>query len=139
MKFKLIVLLLFAALVSCAFVAADDFYLRSIEGKTIKLSDFRGKTVFLHFWATWCPPCREELPYIQKFYKKQNVLMVSLDKNEADVKKFMKKNGFTFAVALDPDGKIARKYGVTGIPTTFVINDKGIIIDKTVGARDWNK
>ncbi|MBI5078896.1 TlpA family protein disulfide reductase [Candidatus Saganbacteria bacterium] len=124
---------------------AIDFSLPDLEGRQFKLSNYRGKIVFLHFWTTWCPPCREELPSLQAVYKKFKkknfeILAVSLDRPaEMLVKPFMKKNGYTFKVLLDPEKKVASRYKVNSIPVTFIINRKGRIANKIIGARNWSE
>ena len=125
--------------------AAIDFNLPDLSGKMVKLSAYRGQVVFLNFFATWCPPCREEMPSMQKLYNrlkgnKFEMLAVSLDRDgKAAVKPFVDKNGYTFKILLDPEGKAAARYGVVSIPTTFIVNKRGEIIDKIIGGRDWSE
>ncbi|MFH0887295.1 MAG: TlpA disulfide reductase family protein [bacterium] len=122
---------------------AYDFSLPNLNGKQVKLSSFRGKIVLLNFWASWCPPCREEMPSIENLFKKMKgkdfkILAVSLDEGGADVvKKFIAKNRYTFPVLLDPDNNAAGKYGIYSIPTTYIIDKQGYIIDYYIGGRDW--
>jgi peroxiredoxin len=122
---------------------APDFALRDLAGKTVTLSSFRGKIVFLNLWATWCPPCRTEMPSIETLHKTFAAnpdfvaLMVSED---ADVKKppeYIKKNGFDFAVLLDPENKVGEAYDVSGLPESFVIGRDGRIVAHHVGPYDW--
>ena len=120
---------------------AIDFALKDLQGRTVKLSDQKGKVVFLNFWATWCPPCREEMPSIERLHDRVNgkdfiILAVSLD--QSDIRSFVQKGNYTFKILLDPKGDIGRQYGVTGIPTTFIIDKNGIIKQKAVGSRDWS-
>ncbi len=121
--------------------AAYDFTLKDLQGKTVKLSDQKGKVVFLNFWASWCPPCREEMPSIERLHRRLDgkdfiILAVSLD--QGDIHQFVKEGKYSFRILLDPEGRVGREYGVTGIPTTFIIDKKGIIRQKAVGSRDWS-
>ncbi|NHM28516.1 TlpA family protein disulfide reductase [Desulfofundulus sp. TPOSR] len=119
---------------------APDFTLTTTGGKEVSLSNFRGRPVVLNFWATWCPPCREEMPAIQSFYEKRGreiqVLAVNLtasEKSAAHVKDFLKAGGFTFPVLLDTRNTAAQEYLVRAIPTTFFIDREGIIRAKHTG------
>lgn len=124
---------------------APDFSLPGLGGKTLRLSDFRGKkAVFLNFWATWCGPCRAEMPSMQSLYeefrsKDFEMLAVSVDRYGSDkpVQNFVEERQFTFPVLLDRDGGTQTRYGVYGIPTTFLVDKSGVIVKKEVGARDW--
>ncbi|HEY4715723.1 MAG TPA: TlpA disulfide reductase family protein [bacterium] len=123
---------------------APDFKLIDINGAEVNLSDFRGNIVFLNFWATWCPPCIEELPQIQALSEqmvKDNfiVLAVNIDQiSGAQIKQFVQERGLTFRVLLDPKSSVgADKYGITGVPETFLIDKNGKIIDRFIGPRDW--
>lgn len=115
---------------------APDFTLTNLKGEKVKLSDFRGKPVFLNFWATWCPPCRAEMPLIQKLHqqKKIQVLTVNIQEDQQTIEKFLKKNHYTFPVLLDKQGKVANQYWIQGIPTTFIIDRQGIIQAVWIGA-----
>ncbi len=130
---------------SKAGVAAQDFGLPSLTGDYLKLSDYRGKVVFLNIWATWCPPCREEMPSMESLYQRQKgrnfeMLAVSIDQKGAEVvRPFSVKYGLTFPVLLDPDGKTYRLYGLTGVPETFIIDKNGVIIKKIIGPQEWMK
>jgi cytochrome c biogenesis protein CcmG/thiol:disulfide interchange protein DsbE len=122
---------------------APDFELPTLGGKSVKLSDYRGKVVFLNIWATWCPPCKEEMPSMEALYQKLKgqqfeMLAVSIDrKGEEVVGPFVAKYGLTFPVLLDPDSKTYKLYGLTGIPETFIIDGNGVIAYKVVGAQNW--
>ena len=122
---------------------APDFALPDLGGKTVTLSALRGKVVFLNLWATWCPPCRTEMPSIEALHKTFATnpdfiaLMVSED---ADIKKppaYVKKNNFDFAVLLDPENKVGEAYDVSGLPESFVIGRDGRIVAHHVGPYDW--
>lgn len=125
-------------------IPAPDFTLPSLNSKKVSLKDFRGKYIFLNFWATWCGPCIDEMPSMervyQKFKSKKNfeMLAVSIDKGGAEVvEKFKAENKFTFTVLLDRDSEVAGAYGVMGIPSTYLIDPQGFVINRAVGARDW--
>jgi peroxiredoxin len=124
-------------------VAAQDFGLPNLRGDYVKLSDYRGKMVFLNFWATWCLPCREEMPSMESLYRRLKnrefeILAVSIDREgEKVVRPFVAKYGLTFPMLLDPESKIYRLYGLTGIPGTFIIDKKGVILLRIVGAQNW--
>lgn len=124
---------------------APDFKLKTLEGKEVKLSDYRGKKVILNFWATWCPPCKAEIPHMEKYYKKQakddgvEILAVNLtksDKDEEYIRDFVKSYEMTYPVLLDVDGEQQHQYEIITIPTTFFINQKGKIQKKIIGPMD---
>ena len=123
---------------------APDFILKDLDGKKVRLSDYRGKIVFLNFWATWCPPCRAEMPSMEKLNGKMNgtdfiIFAVSIDTSSPErVANFIEKNGYTFDILHDSDQAVAKNYLVMGIPTTYIIDKKGIIVEKSVGAEMWD-
>jgi peroxiredoxin len=112
---------------------ARDFSLVDAEGNTVRLSDYRGQVVVLDFWATWCPPCRKEIPgfvALQSKYAEQGVVVigVSLDDGWPKVRSFMGQYGINYPIVLDARGEVPSLYGgIKGIPTTFVIDRDGII------------
>lgn len=120
---------------------APNFDLAGLDGKKVALANFRGRPVFLNFWATWCPPCRDEMPGMQELftvYGKDIVfLTVNMTVSERgvdSVQEFLRENGFTMPVVLDKSGDAAAKYLVRAIPTSFFVDRKGIIREKVVGA-----
>jgi peroxiredoxin len=120
-----------------------DFTVVLLDGKTVRLSEYRGRAVFLNFWATWCPPCREEMPSMEKLYRRfhgRGLEFLALDIQESHraVSDFMSKNKLTFPVGLDSSGRIGGNYGIQGIPTTFIIDRDGMIIAAAVGGRRWD-
>jgi thiol-disulfide isomerase/thioredoxin len=124
-------------------VSPRDFSLSLLEGETKSLSSFKGKVVFLNFWATWCGPCRVEMPSMESVYKKFNdkgleILAVNCSEDQATVRSFMKNEGFTFPALLDLDGRVSLNYGVQSIPTTFLIDRDGMIVLRLVGSIDWD-
>ncbi len=124
---------------SAASVQAPDFTLKDLEGNVVSLSDFRGQAVLINFWATWCPPCRFEMPAIEEVYRKYRtqgfqVLAVDIQEPPDAVQRFVEQLGLTFTVLLDEDGSVAQQYWVRGIPTSFFVNRQGAIIAARVGA-----
>ncbi|HXY54984.1 MAG TPA: TlpA disulfide reductase family protein [Nitrospirota bacterium] len=122
---------------------APGFSLQALDGKTVSLADFRGKVILVHFWATWCPPCVEEMPALEQFArsiraKDFQILAVSVDEGgAAAVAAFMQKNGLSIPVLLDPSRSIAKLYGTFKFPETYVIDRQGVVRDKAIGPRDW--
>ena len=124
---------------------APDFTLQTLEGKKVKLSDYRGKKVILNFWATWCPPCKEEIPHMEKYYKSLNkkdnvevvaVNLTSADKSKEYIKEFAESYDITYPILLDKKGEQQKQYEIVTIPTTFFINEAGQIKQKAVGPMD---
>jgi len=117
--------------------AAPDFQLKTLAGDTVKLSDLRGKKVMLNFWATWCPPCKAEMPEMERFSKQIGddtvILAVNIDP-QLDVQGFVNENKITFPILLDAEDKVNEAYQVLSIPTTYFINSKGIIQNKYTGS-----
>ena len=122
---------------------APDFTLPTLSGGTIRLADFRGKVVLLNFWATWCVPCRMEMPALEAFYQRHKdaglaVLAINLDTlSTTSVEAFVQEVMVTFPVALDPSWSIAGGYRVLGLPTTYFIDRAGNVVVREVGERDW--
>jgi len=124
---------------------APDFELRDLAGRLIRLSDLRGKVVFLNIWATWCPPCVYEMPMIEKLHwimrgRSFIVLAASQDTggdSEENVRKFVRENGLTFTILLDPDNQLSWLYRVIGLPETFIIDKDGILVQRIIGPKDW--
>ncbi|MEH7375503.1 redoxin domain-containing protein [Neobacillus drentensis] len=115
---------------------APDFELKTLTGETVKLSNLKGKKVMLNFWATWCPPCKAEMPAMEKFSKQMEkdivILAVNIDP-QLDVQGFVDENKITFPIPLDADDKVNETYQVLSIPTTYFIDSKGMIQNKYVG------
>lgn len=121
---------------------APDFTLPALTGQPIRLSDLRGQVVLLNFWATWCPPCREEMPSMEKLYQRfrsrgLEILAVSIDRVQEPVRAFMQRYHLSFPALWDAEGQVAGQYQVLGIPTTYLIDQRGFIASVEVGARDW--
>ena len=112
------------------------------DGQTIRLSDFRGKIVFLNFWTTWCFDCRIEMPQMEKLHQKFKnrdfaMVTINLQESASQVKRFFNKFKLTFKALLDSDGEVGARFRITAIPTTFILNKDGIIIGKVIGSRKW--
>jgi len=121
---------------------APDFTINNVNGKEVSLSDYQGTKVFLNFWASWCPPCREEMPSIQKLHKNYDnikVLAVNAGENKDKVLNYLMENNFSFTTLLDENGKVTTDYLIRGIPSTFVIDKEGIIVRKQRGAITYGK
>ena len=133
---------------SCA-EASYDFTLQDLEGKPISLSDYRGKVVFIDFWATWCPPCRQSIPYVEKLYEQYKdsedfvVLGINLQEDNDTIAKFMKKQKMNYSILLS-DKKVIANYGIVSIPRFFIIDRNGDVYNKYVGfapgvEENWKK
>jgi len=123
---------------------APDFALPGLDGQRVRLSDFRGKkAIFLNFWATWCPPCRLEMPTMEKAYQEYKsrgleVLAVSIDAGQKSVvKNFLQEFKLTFPALLDSDMEVLRLYRIFSLPATFLIDKQGIIRHRELGYSDW--
>ena len=123
--------------------AMPDFVLPDLEGNMVQLSALRGKVVFINIWATWCPPCVEEMPTMQRLYERFHdrdlaLLAISIDALGAQVvAPFMRQYGLTFPALLDPTASIERLYRTSGVPESFVVDKHGHLVEKVVGPRDW--
>jgi len=122
---------------------APDFFLKDLSGKEVEIKQFKGKVVFLNFWATWCGPCKEEMPsleFLHRQFKEKNFVLLTISVDYEGIKpvqEFMSKKQYTFPVLLDPQGETLDLLEVKGIPTTFLIDKKGKMVGKAIGPRDW--
>jgi peroxiredoxin len=123
---------------------ATDFKLRDLGGHEVSLSSMRGKVIFLNLWATWCEPCRREMPSIETLYEKFGkdksfvILAVSEDSDGSKaVATYVKQSGYKFKILLDPRNDVGEAYNVSGIPETFVIDRDGRIVAHHLGPYDW--
>jgi cytochrome c biogenesis protein CcmG, thiol:disulfide interchange protein DsbE len=121
-----------------------DFAFVDSESHQARLSDLRGSVVFVNFWATWCGSCIEEIPSIEKLYRKlsenpQFKIVTILVKDDLQrASGFMKQNGLTFPVYLNTDESAAKLFGITGVPETFILDKKGILRHKVIGPAEWD-
>jgi len=123
---------------------APDFTLEKLGGGSGSLADYRGKVVVLHFWATWCVPCRHEMPSMEKVwlkYRRKGLIILGVSANRGNqrlVRDYVRKTGVTFPILLDPEGTVRNMYEVTGFPFTYIIGKDGKFIGKKIGETDWS-
>ena len=120
-----------------------DFELEDLSGATRRLSDYKGKVVFLNFWATWCGPCRSEMPSMEKLYRRfkdegLEIVAVNLQEDRSSVQGFVDEYGLSFPVLLDSTGRVGATYGARSIPTTYIVDRDGLVLAGTVGTREWD-
>jgi peroxiredoxin len=150
--FSLFALFIFLTFVSVGKVFASqkgdiapDFVLESLDGHKVSLNDFKGRYVLVNFWATWCIPCKMEMPSLEALHKhfsnkKLAVLPISNDMfGEKVVRPYVEANEFSFTILFDPTLKVSTRYGVVTLPTTFLVDPDGMIIGVLEGAEDWSK
>jgi len=123
-------------------IKAQGFAFKTIEGETVALEDFRGQVVLINIWATWCVPCRDEMPSLERLYnllrgRRFEILAISIDRSARSVKLFKDEFDLPFPILLDPQGRITRLYGTNGVPESFLIDGSGVITERVIGARDW--
>jgi thiol-disulfide isomerase/thioredoxin len=124
-------------------VDPEAFSLPLLKDGRTELSAYKGKVVLLNFWATWCPPCRAEMPSMEIVYKRfkdqgLEILAIDCAEEKAVVERFMEDNKYSYPVLLDTDGTVGGLYGIEAIPTTFILNREGKIIARVVGSLRWN-
>lgn len=123
---------------------APDVTVTALNGSSVKLSDLKGKVVLLNFWATWCPPCREEIPSMMQLNRAMTgkpfqMVAVSVDEGgRPAIEEYFRTSRNELPAYTDPGGTAAKIYGITGVPETFVIDRNGVIVKKVIGALDWN-
>jgi len=122
---------------------AEDFTLATPDGNRFRLHDHRGRVVFINFWATWCPPCREEMPAMERLYQQHRetgfvMVAVSADTNAKNVPAFVKEQKLSFSVALDPQLEVANVYGVRALPSSFIVDKNGELVALALGPRAWD-
>ena len=116
--------------------------LKTLDGRNVGLKDYRGKVVFLNFWATWCRPCLVEMPSMAKLHErfsKQGLQMVAIsDEDLETVRAHARRKGYPFTVLVDPERTLAARLGIQGVPTTFILDKEGRLIYQHVGTSDWD-
>jgi len=123
---------------------APEISVVSLDNQQLTLASLKGKVVLLNFWATWCPPCREEIPSMLKLNKFMagkpfQMVCVSVDEGgKQAIETYFKNSGFTLPAYIDPSGQVSKTYGITGVPETFVIDKNGLIVKKVIGGLDWS-
>jgi thiol-disulfide isomerase/thioredoxin len=122
--------------------AASDFELPDLAGRPVRLRDLRNRVVLVNFWATWCAPCREEMPALETLARELGprgltVVGVNFKESKREVEAFMKEHRLSFPVLLDGDGRVSASYQVFALPVTFLVDRRGMLAGTVVGARDW--
>lgn len=116
----------------------------AVNGKELSSFDLKNKIIFVNFWASWCQPCKEEMPSIEALYRemmgKEDFVMITVLYKDSPKNgiEYMKSNGYTFPIYVDPGGSSARNYGVTGVPETYIVDKKGVLVRRVIGGADWN-
>jgi thiol-disulfide isomerase/thioredoxin len=123
--------------------AAPNFELKDPAGQPLSLSELKGKVVFVNFWATWCLPCIEEMPAMEKLHQELQkeglvILAVNFQEGPARVKEFLTEHNLTFMALLDRDGKVAERYLAWALPVSVIINKRGEIVARAMGSKDWD-
>ena len=123
---------------------APDFTITTDDGRTISRSNFGGRLLVLNFWATWCPPCIEEMPSLDRFQKQFAgsgvvVLGVSVDRDANAYRRFLERARVSFLTARDPEARISSRYGTFKFPETYVIDRRGRVREKIIGPADWTE
>src|SRR5215470_27110 len=123
--------------------AAPDFTLPDPGGKKLSLKDYRGKVVFLNFWATWCEACRDEMPSMEKLYREfkskgLEIVGVNVKDKRPDALAFLKKYQISYPIIMDPEGEAGLLYGAFGMPITYLIDRKGVVQARLLGGADWH-
>ncbi len=125
-------------------VEAPDFDLPVLSsGSRVSLADQRGKVVLVNFWATWCKPCEDEMPSMERLYQQLHasgfeMLAISVDESKSDVEDFAARMGISFPILLDPDQNISRRYQTMGFPESLLVDRDGVVVERYVGPRDWD-
>lgn len=124
-------------------VPAPDFALEDTEGRLHRLSDYRGRTVIINFWTTWCPPCREEIPSMNRAWKTLQdagvvILAINMGEDEDTIFVFTADYPADFPLLLDRDGAVIAEWPVKGLPTTYVVAPDGTIAYRAIGGREWD-
>lgn len=124
--------------------APDAKVVSVVTGDTVRVRDYRGHVVLLNLWATWCPPCQEEMPSMERLYKELgpeglDVVAISIDELDSDaVRRWAAEHGLTFTILHDRSGKIQQTYQTTGMPESFVLDRDGVIVKRVIGAMEWD-
>lgn len=124
-------------------VEAPDFALPALSGEEVRLADFRDKVILVNFWATWCGPCREEMPAMEQLWSRFKdeglvILAISLDKGSRKrIETFIRKSGLTYPILLDPQDNVSKRYNLVGLPSSYLIGRNGKIRGKIMGPIDW--
>ncbi len=122
---------------------AKDFVVAGVASEQLRLSDFQGKVRFVNFWATWCPPCKEEMPSMERLYRRYKergftILAISIDGQTAAVAPFVTSLKLTFPIGLDPTLAVSNDYAVRALPSSYLVDRSGNVVAVALGPRDWD-
>jgi peroxiredoxin len=122
---------------------APGFTLERLDGGTVRLSDLRGQVVLINFWATWCEPCKEEMPAMERLYQAHKdagfeLLAISVDDEPEPVRAFREEVGFSFPVLLDAEKEAARAYQTNRFPESFLVDAEGVVVERYIGPKSWD-
>lgn len=122
---------------------APDFKLKTLDGETVRLSDFRGERVMVNFWATWCPPCRAEMPDLEKFHQNTDIVILGVNLYDTEnsiekVEQFAEEYGLSFPILLDGQSDVANLYQIQPIPTSYMVDSNGLISNMAFGALNYD-
>ncbi len=122
---------------------APDFMLKDVNGANVSLSSLKGKVVLINFWATWCPPCLSEMPSLNKLYRDYRnkgliVVAISTDRSVTYVKDYLRNKSLDLPILMDSDGKVFRQFKAFSLPTTFLLDKNGVIIQRYLGEEEWD-
>jgi len=123
---------------------APDFAVPDVAGRAVRLSALRGKVVVLNLWTTWCPPCRDEMPSLERLHARlrdRNFALLAVSEDEEGrrtVEPFLKEMSLSFPVLIDPEHQVGDRYGVWGYPETFIIDRNGYLVERVIGPRSWD-
>jgi peroxiredoxin len=123
---------------------APDFAVPDLNGQAVRLSALRGKVVVVNVWTTWCPPCRQEMPSMERLaahFRGRDFQLLAVSQDEDDKEKvaaFVRELGLSFPVLIDPQRQVGERFGVWGYPETFVIDRNGYVVERVIGPREWD-
>ncbi len=124
-------------------IPAPAVSLSGLDGRPVRLEDFKGQVVFVNFWATWCVPCRQEMPAMERLFRDYrdrgfSVVGVAFKESEAEIRGFVKELSLSFPIGMDPDGTAARAFGIRGLPVTYLLGRDARLLWRAVGSREWD-
>ena len=122
---------------------APAFELADPDGQPIRLADYRGKTLIVNFWATWCPPCRAEMPSLQRAWEQVRgdgieLIAINVGESEGTIQRYLEQVPIGFPLPMDRDSKVVQQWPIRGLPTTFVVDPEGRLAYKAAGEREWD-